>query len=153
MEAIPMAVIQRYRPFWATRGFDETFDRLWRGFGAGPRQRRTEQGWALPLDVAQDDERLVVNASLPGFEPSEISISVDDDVLTIRAEHPTTEGKDEPTYLLRERGHGSVRRSLRLPDNLDIEQAESEFRNGVLTVTFPKIEDAKPRQIEVKVGS
>ena len=148
-----MVVIQRYRPFWATRGFDETFDRLWRGFGAGPRQRRTERGWALPLDVAQDDERLVVSASLPGFEPGEISVSVDDDILTIRAEHPTAEENGEPTYLLRERGHGSVRRSLRLPDNLDTDQAESEFRNGVLTVTFPKIEDAKPRRIEVKVGS
>ena len=148
-----MAVIQRYRPFWASRGFDDTFYRLWRGFGAGSRARHTERQWTLPLDVAQDDDRLVVTASLPGFEAADIGVSVDDDVLTIKAESAApNEENGDPAYLLRERGHGSVRRSLRLPDNLDTEQAESEFRNGVLTVTFPKIEDAKPRRIEVKVS-
>ena len=150
-----MAVIQRYRPFWATRGFDETFDRLWRGRGPGSNPRQGERQWALPLDVVQDDERLVVSASLPGFEPGEIAVSVEDDILTIKAETAAaaeTGDTSEANYLLRERSSGSVRRSLRLPDNLDAGQAESEFRNGVLSVTFPKIEEAKPRKIEVKVG-
>ncbi len=151
-----MAVIQRYRPFWATRGFDETFDRLWRGRGHRSSARQGERQWALPLDVVQDDERLVVSASLPGFEPGEVAVSVEDDILTIKAETTApaeTSDIGEPDYLLHERSSGPVRRSLRLPDNLDAGQAESEFRNGVLAVTFPKIEAAKPRKIEVKVGS
>ena len=151
-----MAVIQRYRPFRGTSGgFDEAFDRIWRGAGARSRARGDGSQWTLPLDVVQDDERLVVNASLPGFELGDIGVSVDDGVLIIQAQTAATDesGETGSRYLLRERGYGSVRRSLRLPENVDAELAESELRNGVLSVTFPKIEEAKPRQIEVKVAA
>ena len=107
----------------------------------------------LPLDVEQDDERLVITASLPGYETGDIEVSIDEDILTIKAEPAGASDDDEPAYLLRERRYGSVSRSLRLPENLDTENAESEFRNGVLAVTFPKVEQAKPRQIEVKAST
>ncbi|MDP6350407.1 MAG: Hsp20/alpha crystallin family protein [Chloroflexota bacterium] len=150
-----MATIQLRRPFRRAAGFDSVFDQLWRGFGPGPRARAAAARPALPLDIEQNDERLVITASLPGYEPGDIEVSVDEDILTIKAERPDAGASedDEPAYLLRERRYGAVSRSLRLPENLDAESAESEFRNGVLAVTFPKVEQVKPRQIEVKASN
>ena len=81
-------------------------------------------------------------------------VSVDEDVLSIKAERPDAGDEDAPpAYLLRERRYGSASRSLRLPENLDNKNANCEFRNGVLAVTFPRLEEAKPRQIEVKASN
>ncbi len=148
-----MATIQRYRPFRRAAGFDSVFDQLWRSFGPVPRARGVATRPGLPLDVEQNDERLVITASLPGYEPGDIEVSVDEDILVIKAESAGASEDDEPAYLLRERGFGSVSRSLRLPENLDTENAESEFRNGVLAVTFPKVEQAKPKKIEVRASN
>jgi HSP20 family protein len=149
-----MATMQRYRPLRRATGFDSVFDQLWRGFGPGPRARAAATRPALPLDVEQNDEQLVITASLPGYEPGDIEVSVDEDVLSIKAERPDAGDEDAPpAYLLRERRYGSASRSLRLPENLDNENADCEFRNGVLAVTFPRLEEAKPRQIEVKASS
>ena len=148
-----MATMQRYRPLRRATGFDSVFDQLWRGFGPGPRARAAATRPALPPDIEQNDERLVITASPPGYEPGALEVSVDEEVLTIKAERPDAGDEDAPAYLLRERRYGSASRSLRLPENLDTENAECEFRNGVLEVTFPKVEQTKPRQIEVKASN
>ena len=149
-----MAMIQRYNPFWVSRGFDETFDRLWQVIGSRPRTLRKNTQWSVPLDVMGTAEHLIVTASLPGFERTEICVDVEDRILTIKAEADDSaeDGANGTSYLLRERNAGAVVRSLRLPKGLNTEKATSEFRNGVLSVTLPKSETTKPRQIEIKAG-
>ena len=110
---------------------------------------RRAGGWSITLDVVQEDDVVIVEASLPGVNPDDINVSIDKDVLTIRGE---TGGERGRNYLARERRVGAFHRSLRLPDTLDTDNAQSRYVNGVLTITFPKLEATLPRQLEVTVG-
>ena len=145
-------VIRRWDPFNELRRMQENMDHLWRGF-AQPNSGNSEmEGWAIPLDVMQEDGKIVVQASMPGVNPSDLSVTIENDVLTIRGrtagETEHTEGK----YLMRERHTGSFHRSLRLPDTLDVAKAQSNFDHGVLTVSFPKLEAKQARQLSITVG-
>ena len=108
--------------------------------------------WSVPLDVAEDGDSIVVRATVPGVDPSDIQVNIEDGVLTISAETAEENEVKGESYLLRERSTGSYRRLLRLPDTVDADKAESSYQHGVLTVTFPKQEAKKSRRIEVQVG-
>ena len=149
--------IEKWQPFGTVREFDDLFNRF---FGNRPERspsRSTEpEAWSIPLDLVQDGDSLVVTASVPGITLDEIDVSVDDNVLTIRAESAGTNGttvKDSSTetngYLLRERRTGSYYRALRLPETVDYENAESKFKDGVLTIRLPKLESKKARKLEI----
>ena len=81
------------------------------------------EGWAIPLDVVQEGDNIVVHASLPGVNPSDLNVSIESDVLTIRGQTASDSQRQEGNYLMRERHTGSFHRSLRLPDTLDVEKA------------------------------
>jgi HSP20 family protein len=98
----------------------------------------------------QDGDNVVVRASLPGVSPDDISVDIEDGVLTISSDAASENEKGEDAYLLRERRSGSFHRSLRLPDTVDANGGESSYELGVVTVTFPKVEAKKARRIEVK---
>ena len=118
-----------------------------------PRARAApSDGWSLPVDLVQDDDSIVVRASLPGFKAENIEVSVDDGVLSISAETEAIADADGEGYLLRERRSGKFRRALKLPDTVDVDQAESTYANGVITITLPKTEARKPKRLEVKVS-
>jgi HSP20 family protein len=104
------------------------------------------------VDVVQDDDSIVVRASLPGFKAENIEVSVDDGVLSISAETEAIADADGEGYLLREGRSGKFRRALKLPDTVDVDQAESTYANGVITITLPKTEARKPKRLEVKVS-
>ena len=144
-------VMQRWDPLGDLRRMDETINRLWRGIGGRDTAVEGIESWAVPLDVVQEGDNIVVRASLPGIKPEDVGVSIEDDVLTIKAqsseEHETKEGD----YLMKERRSGSFHRSLRLPDTVDTEKVESTYKNGVLSITFPKQEAKKARRIEVEV--
>ena len=144
-------VMQRWDPLGDLRRMDETINRLWRGIGGRDTAVEGIESWAVPLDVVQEGDNIVVRASLPGIKPEDVGVSIEDDVLTIKAqsseEHETKEGD----YLMKERRSGSFHRSLRLPDTVDTEKVVSTYKNGVLSITFPKQEAKKARRIEVEV--
>ncbi len=96
--------------------------------------------WAVPLDIVEEDGSFVVRASLPGLNPDDIQVSVEDGLLTIKGETAEEHERNEGGYLLRERRSGSFHRSLRLPDTVEPDQAEPIYENGVLTIAMPKIE-------------
>jgi len=107
---------------------------------------------SLPLDVVEEDDDILVHASVPGVRPEDIQVSVADGVLTIEGETRTEHEDNDGSYLVRERGSGKYRRALRLPDTLDADKAESHYESGVLTVKFPKVEAKKARKLEVKAA-
>jgi HSP20 family protein len=104
----------------------------------------------LPLDVSQTDQNVIVKASLPGFKPEEVDISVTGDTLTIKGEHQEEKETKEEQYWLKERHYGSFSRSITIPVEVKSEKAEASFENGVLTLTMPRVEEVKPKQIKVK---
>jgi HSP20 family protein len=108
--------------------------------------------WRPALDVVENDDAYVVKATLPGLKAEDIDISIEDDVLSIKAEHDEEREESEETYLLRERRYGAFHRAVRLPSGVNGDEAVAEMRDGVLTLTLPKREEYKPKQIEVKVG-
>ena len=108
--------------------------------------------WRPAVDVIESDDAYVVRASLPGLKAEDIDVNIEDDVLTIKAERSEEHEETEESYLLRERSFGSYHRAIRLPDSVEAENVEAEVRDGILTLTLPKREEVKPRQIEVKVG-
>ena len=136
-------VMQRIDPFREFRKLDEMLSRAWQGDGDGHVERR----WAIPIDLAQDGDDVVLRATIPGIAPEDIDVTVEDGVLTINAEAPADDGS---SYIIRERRAGKLYRALRLPNTLDVGKAESEYKHGVLTLTFPKVEAVKARRLEIK---
>jgi len=144
-------VLQRWDPFRDLRQMEDTVNRLWRGFGGSPSYREGAEDWNILIDVVQKKDDIVVKASLPGVKPEGINVAVEDNVLTLRTERkPEIEGEDA-AYLIQERPTGSFYRALRLPDTVDTNKIESHYENGVLTITLPKAEEKKKKQIQIKV--
>jgi HSP20 family protein len=102
------------------------------------------------VDVIENENEIVVKAELPGFKPDDVDIRVEGNVLTIRGEfkQENDNGK-EGQYHVKERRSGTFTRSFTLPTNVDTSKANAEFENGVLYLTLPKLEEAKPKKISI----
>ena len=103
----------------------------------------------LPLDVSENENDFVVKASLPGVKPESVQITIQGDALSIRAETQTNAEQKGERWHLRERRFGVFQRSLSLGTPVDSEKASADFEHGVLTLTLPKAESSKPRQIRI----
>jgi HSP20 family protein len=108
---------------------------------------------ALPLDVCETENEFVIKAALPGVKPDDVQITIHGDTLTIRGESKAEEEKKGEHWHLRERRFGVFQRSLSLSAPVNSDKAQADFEHGVLTLTLPKSESAKPRQIKVKDAS
>jgi HSP20 family protein len=145
-------VLQRWAPFNELRHMQNTMNRLWQGFGAGTTEAQEMETWAVPLDVLQEGDNFVIRASMPGVKPDDITVSSEDNVLTIRGQSEYESEHKEGNYLMRERRTGSFHRALRLPDTVDTDQAQPFYEQGVLTITIPKAESKKAKQLQISVG-
>jgi HSP20 family protein len=128
------------------RLFDESVIRA-------PRSWPTATGLAVAVDLEETDDDVVVTADLPGLQPDDVDISVTDGTLTMKGEFKSGEEGERGNVHFRERRYGSFQRAISLPAAVNAGKAEAEFEDGVLTVTLPKTEETKPKQIEVKVRS
>ncbi len=146
-----MASITRWEPFrelldmrrdW-DRAFDDNFFRpVW-----------SEDGHSAPLvDMYQTDDEIHVKASMPGVKADDVDIQVNGEMLTIKAETQTEEEHKQATYHVRERRYQSYARSLTLPTPVKADKAEAEVKDGILHITLPKAEEAKPKVISVKAS-
>ena len=130
------------------RIFDEAFGAPRRYLGEGLGQ------YSLPIDMYETAAELIVKAHIPGVDPDQVSITVEKGVLSISAHLASAAEKEDAKdyrWYHRETWFGDVTRSVSLPSTVDTERAHASFHNGVLTLTLPKAETAKPRQIPVTV--
>ena len=127
------------------RAFDRTFDRL---FNEGLRGPSGSAGAVMPMDLYRSGETFVAHIDLPGVDPTSIDIDVEDRTLTVRADRSAPE-VDNAQWLSRERPSGTFARQLSLGRGLALDQIEADYRDGVLTLTIPVAEEAKPRRISV----
>jgi HSP20 family protein len=126
---------------------DRLFDRFWeRDFPELPSVRE----WSPRLDFSETKDALIVKMEVPGIEPKEIQVSLQDQVLTIKGEKEQEKEEKDEHYYRAERSYGAFQRSLHLPAAVDGEKVTARFKNGLLTVTLPKAPAAKGTTIPVK---
>jgi HSP20 family protein len=147
-----MANLVRWDPVRDMMSLREAMDRLFEESFVHPRGMLApvEGAATLALDVFESDDDVTVRASIPGINPDDIDISVTGDVLTIKGETSEEREEKQGNYHLRERRYGAFQRSVNLPAPVNTDKAEAEFKNGVLTLTLPKVEEVKPRSIKIK---
>ncbi len=133
------------------REFRSLADRVNRVFSAVPARRDEESlgNWMPPVDIAEDKDKIVLTAELPGFKEEQIEVQMEGVVLTLRGERRFEEEKEGRNYHRVERSYGQFTRSFTLPNNVDKEKVQATFRDGLLQVELPKREEAKPRQIKI----
>jgi HSP20 family protein len=134
--------LTRWRPFGELDDVRSRFDRMFGDLAAGG------EGWKLALDVVERDDEYVVRADMPGLKPEEVKIDVEDDLLTISAEHEESEEERKDNYVRRERRYGSFSRSLTLPKGVTADEIKATSKNGVVEISVPK-----PKQEERKAVS
>lgn len=141
-----------WRPFEFDR-IRREMDRLWDSFLEGGPMRRAADGgeWLPSIDVSETKSDLVIKAELPGMDPKDIDISMNNGFLTIKGEKKHEREEKDENYHLVERSYGSFTRSVRLPREVQSDKITASFKNGVLRVTLPKSEEAKKKEIKIKV--
>ena len=130
-------MLMRFDPF-------RELDRLTQAFGGS--------GPVMAMDAYRRGEQFVVHFDLPGVDPSSIDLTVEKNVLTVSAQRQWERG-DEQQVLVSERPQGTFTRQLFLGESLDAVRIEAGYENGVLTLTIPVAEQAKPRKVEIAAGS
>jgi HSP20 family protein len=133
----------------AQRMFNRLFDQSFNGWPFGE-DATLNSSWAPACDIFEDKEGIRIVAEVPGVNPEDVRLSLENNTLTIRGEKKqVAEEKTEHIHRY-ERSYGVFERSFGLPTTVDPEKVEAEYSNGLLTVTLPKVERAKPREIQVK---
>lgn len=144
-----------FREFTPAREFEKfrrEADRLWESF-LERRPTRAEEGeeWLPALELAETENDYVVRAEIPGMDPKDIDISLSDSMLTIRGEKKQEREEKEADYHLVERSYGAFTRSIQIPKPVQSEKIAASHKNGVLKIVLPKSEEAKKKEIKIKV--
>ena len=142
-------MIDRHAPFGPAMGLRQVMDRLLEDAFVMPRGGEG-QGFGGPaMNVYEEDDTLVVEAQLPGLKPDDLDINVEQGVLSISGQTASEEERKDRNYLVREHRRGRFSRSMRLPAMYDADACQARFEDGILRLTFPKSEAAKPCRIQI----
>ncbi len=145
-----MANIVRWEPFRDMVSLRDAMDRMFEErFFQPPAPFGPWAGRTLAVDMYETDDSVVVKTSIPGVNAEDIEVSVTGETLTVKAESKEEEEIQRENYLRRERRFGSYCRSVTLPGGLEADKAEADYTDGILTLTFPKAEEIKPKSIKV----
>ncbi len=139
---------QPSRSFGFGREVDRLFDHFWGGVPTGD---GTEPTWSPSVDIAEGEDNIVVTAELPGVKSEDVKVTVEDNVLTIEGEKKKESESGEGRTHRVERSYGRFVRSFRLPA-VDADSISASYSEGILKVSLPKPETAKPKQISVSVN-
>ena len=144
--------LKPWRPFKDLPALKEEMDKLWnRFFGERIFQEPFGKGWAPSVDVSETKENVVVKAEIPGMDGKDIDISLSGGVLTIKGEKKQEKEEKEENYYFAERSYGAFSRSIQLPQEVQPDKVTASYKNGVLTIIMPKSEEAKAKEVKIKV--
>jgi HSP20 family protein len=151
-----MAIV-RWEPFRDLQAVQDRLNRVFDdAFRGAPRGGDDEWAlggsWAPSVDIFEHEGNLVLKAELPGVDPKDVDVRVENNVLTLRGERKFESEVKREKYHRVERSYGTFSRSFTLPNVVDTEKIKAEYKDGVLQVTLPQREEAKPKQIQVSVG-
>jgi HSP20 family protein len=146
--------ITRYTPFQDLLQMQDRMNRIMEGFtqGKGKQEEIFSGAWLPAVDIYEAQNELVLKADLPEVDNKDVSIRVEDNVLTISGERKWDKDVREENCHRVERAYGTFVRSFTLPHTIDREKIKATFKDGVLKVVLPKREETKPKQINIEVG-
>lgn len=133
-------------------GIQDEMERMLRSFLGGTSTPTTAGAWSPSLDVEENEDAFVLHVELPGVAAEDIEANLEENVLTISGERHFYADRDSEGFRRIERRFGRFHRSVRLPDRVQPDAVEATYRDGLMTITVPKAEEAKPRRIEVRAG-
>ncbi len=148
-----MRTITRWEPFRGVNTLQDQFNRLFNDVFDRKGEESSLTAWAPAVDIYETEHELVVKADLPEVDPKDLDIRVENNILTIRGERKFEKKVNEDNYLRVERAYGSFARSFTLANTVNPDAIKADYQNGVLTLTIPKREEAKPKQIKVNVNT
>lgn len=131
-------------PFGSLRLFEDAVTRLMS-------EPRTSRPWSPAVDIVETEDELIVKADLPDVPLEDIDVHLENGTLSLKGERKFEKESAEKGYHRIERSYGSFMRSFSVPSSVDTEKVSADYKNGVLTVTLPKKEAAKPKQVKVAV--
>ena len=145
-----MAVI-RWDPFRDINTLQDRMNRLFEDAGRGWRHEEpaSTTTWSPAVDIYETEGEIVVKAELPGMDRKDITLNLENNVLTIRGERRFEKETKEDNYHRIERSYGGFSRSFSIPTSVDEEKIRADYKDGVLKVALPKKEQAKPKQIQI----
>ncbi|MEI8282146.1 MAG: Hsp20/alpha crystallin family protein [Armatimonadota bacterium] len=132
------------------RNFDDYFAQL---FGGSQCQQPTTNLISVPIDVIEDEGKVTIKAAVPGINPEELEVSIENNVLTIKGEHNSEEVSETAKVFRRENTYGTFSRSIRLSPQLNQEGINASFKNGFVTITIPKVEEEKPKSLRIPIST
>jgi HSP20 family protein len=145
--------ITRWRPFRDVVSIQDEVNKLFDDF-FGNRPARiewTEGVWNPSVDVTEDKDSLVVKAEMPGMSKDDVKVSVQDNVLTLKGEKKQEKEEKDKNYHRVERSYGSFCRSFQLPTSVKADKIKAGYKDGVLSITLPKTEEVKPKEIPISI--
>ena len=146
-------MLERFDPLGRMMSLRQMMDRLMEDAFVVPRETSTATSagtGTAALNAYEEGDNLVVETPLPGIKPEDIDVSIEAGTLTIRAQSRAEDERRERNYFVREYRSGSISRSIRLPETVDANAGQASFDNGVLRLSFPRTERARPRRIQVR---
>ena len=146
------STLTRFEPFRGVTTLQDQINRLLHEAFDRTSDEADLTTWAPAVDIYETEHELVVKADIPEIKPEELDIRVENNILTIHGERKFEKKVTEDKYLRVERSYGSFSRSFSLANTVKTEEIKADYRDGVLTLTIPKREEAKPKQIKVQVG-
>jgi HSP20 family protein len=147
-----LRTIARFEPFRGATTLQDQMNRLFNDVLERSGEESNLTAWAPSVDIYETEHELVVKADLPEVDIKDLDIRVENNILTIRGERKFEKKVNEENYLRVERAYGSFARSFTLANTVNSEAIKADYQNGVLTLSIPKREEAKPKQIKVNVG-
>jgi HSP20 family protein len=148
-----MRTLVRFEPFRRASSLPDQVNRLFSDVFERKSEESSLTAWAPSVDIYETEHELVVKADLPDVDPKDLDIRVENNILTIRGERKFEKNVTAENYLRVERAYGSFARSFTLANTVNSEAIKADYQNGVLALTIPKHEEAKPKQIKVNVGT
>jgi HSP20 family protein len=148
-----MRTLTRWEPFRGATSLQDRVNQLFNDVFDRNSEESSLTAWAPSVDIYETELELVVKADLPEVDPKDLDIRVENNILTIRGERKFEKNVNEENYLRVERAYGSFARSFTLASSVNSEAIKADYQNGVLTLSIPKKEEAKPKQIKVNVGA
>jgi HSP20 family protein len=147
-----MAITRYYSPLRDVSSLQDEVERMFRQ-AFGDREAASTAGAFTPaLDVEETEEGFTLHIELPGVAADDVEVSLEENVLSVAGERRFYEEKEAEGFRRIERHFGRFHRAVRLPDRVDPEGVSASYRDGMLTITVPKADEAKPRRIEIQAG-
>jgi HSP20 family protein len=141
--------IVRYDPFRELRNLQDELNRVFISPFQSGSEDSAKGSWTPSVDIVETDDKIILEAELPGMKPEEVEVSIENNVVTLKGERKFEKKEEKDNYHRIERSYGSFIRSFTLPRTVVGDEARADFENGVLRITLPKREETKARRIEI----